>query len=116
MEYYNSNSQKQIRNVIKPANAHLINNNIISYSKIEQSTLPFEGKFTNLNTKTGYFVFFTKENREISGYVSNLIKENMISFNFTSLYKVTVTQNIDITLDNKNKIYYTLESCLDTEK
>lgn len=116
LEYYNSNSQKQIRNVIKPANAHLINNNIISYSKIEQSTLPFQGKFTNLNTKTGYFVFFTKENREISGYVSNLIKENMISFNFTSLYKVTVTQNIDITLDNKNKIYYTLESCLDTEK
>ena len=115
LEYYNTNSNIELRNIINPENAHTINNNIESYSKIDESTKPFSGKFTNLNTKTLYFVFLTNEGFEIPGYVSKLISENMISFNFTSLYNISVTQITDSTLNYKNKINYILESCLESK-
>lgn len=116
LEYYNTYSDIELRNIINPADAHSINNNIESYSKISQSTLLFTGKFTNLNTKTLYFVFLSNEGFEISGYVFKLISENMISFNFTSLYNINVTQITDSTLNYKNKVNYILESCLENNQ
>jgi hypothetical protein len=116
LDYYNSNTKTELRNIMKPADAHTINNNVVSYSKINKITLPFKGKFLMLNTKTGYFVFETIERTEIAGYVDTLIRDNMVSYNFTNQYNVTVNQKSYETLNNKNKITYTLESCLEVKK
>lgn len=112
LDYYNSNSNRELRQIMKPADAHTINNNITSYSRINESTVRFTGQFLMLNTKTGYFQFLSNERKEISGYVSSLIMDNMISFNFTSIYNVSVTQRVYETLDTKGRITYVLESCL----
>jgi hypothetical protein len=112
LEYFNPISNTEIRQIMKPSDAHNINNNIVSYSNITSGTMPFKGQFVMLNTKTGYFVFKTKEEQEIAGYVDELIKDSMIKFNFTSSYQITVNQNTYETLNNKNKITYSLDSCL----
>lgn len=112
LDYFNAISNIEIRQIMKPSDAHNINNNILSYSNITSGIMPFKGQFLMLNTKTGYFVFKTKEGQEIAGYVDKLIKENMITFNFTTTYEIKVNQKNYETLNNKNKITYTLESCL----
>ena len=115
IDYYNSKSQEQARQVIKPSEAHIIHNNIVSFSNEKEEKVEFTGQFTMLNTKTGYFVFMSKQGRELSGYFASLIKESMISYNFKDLYKVVITQQTVITLNNKEQITYTLESCSKVE-
>lgn len=114
LDYFNSNSNQKFSQVIKPSEAQNIQNNIISSSVGTENKLSYSGQFIMINTKTGYFVFFTKEKLEISGYVSNLIREGMITFNFKNTYNVTIQQNTISELNsNKFKFKNTLESCLE---
>jgi len=113
LDYYNTNSNYRFSQVIKPYEANNIYENIISSSHETETNLYFIGNFIMLNTKTGYFSFLSVEKIEISGYVSNQIKESMISFNFKNLYKVTISQNsISKLNNNKFKLENTLESCI----
>jgi hypothetical protein len=113
LEYFNSNSDKKLSQSIRPSTAHNIHNNIISFTKEETITIKSKGRFTMLNTKTGYFVFHSTGKGEISGYVSELIKDNMFSFNFKDIYDVLILQNKITRLKYDNlKISNTLESCI----
>lgn len=112
IEYFNSKSDKKLTQSIKPSTAHNIHNNIISFTKEENTTIKLNGRFTMLNTKTGYFVFHSVGKGEISGYVSELIKDNMFTFNFKDKYDVVILQNKITRLKYDNlKISNTLESC-----
>lgn len=112
IEYFNSKSDKKLTQSIKPSTAHNIHNNITSFTKEENTTIKLNGRFIMLNTKTGYFVFHSVGKGEISGYVSELIKENMFTFNFKNKYDVVILQNKITRLKYDNlKISNTLESC-----
>lgn len=113
LEYFNSNSDKKLTQSIKPSTAHTIHNNIVSFTKEENTTIKLKGRFTMLNTKTGYFVFHSTGQGEISGYVSDLIKDSMFSFNFRDKYDVLILQNKITRLKHDSlKISNTLESCI----
>ncbi|MFV8369207.1 hypothetical protein [Flavobacterium sp. LB2R40] len=113
LDYFNSKSDKKLTQSIKPSTAHTIHNNIVSFTIEKNDSIKLKGRFTMLNTKTGYFVFQFNEKMQISGYVSELIRENMYSFNFKSKYEVVILQNIITRLKyNNSKISNTLESCI----
>lgn len=113
LDYFNSKSDTKISQIIKPSQAHTIHNNIISSSIERNDRIELKGQFTMLNTKTGYFVFLSNEKMEIAGYVSDLIKESMFSYNFRNKYDIVIQQNIIQRLkNNKSKVSNTLESCL----
>lgn len=113
LDYFNSNSDKKLTQSIRPSTAHTIHNNIVSFTKEENSNIKLKGRFTMLNTKTGYFVFHSTGTGEISGYVSELIKDNMFSFNFRDKYEILILQNKITRLKYDSlKISNTLESCM----
>ncbi|MDX6191970.1 hypothetical protein SGQ83_21680 [Flavobacterium sp. Fl-318] len=112
LDYFNSKSHKKLTQSIKPSTAHIIHNNIVSSTIERNDSIKLRGRFTMLNTKTGYFVFKSNEKMQISGYVSELIKENMNSFNFKNKYDIVIRQNTITRLKSNNlKIVNTLESC-----
>jgi hypothetical protein len=114
LDYFNSKSDKKLTQSIKPSTAHTIHNNIVSSTIEKNDNVKLRGRFTMLNTKTGYFVFQSNEKIQIPGYVSELIRENMYSFNFKSKYEIVILQNTVTRLKNNNlKISNTLESCID---
>lgn len=115
MDYFNFRSNAKSRQVIKPSEAHTIHNNV-STSVIERhDKLDSEGKFTMLNTKTGYFYFRSKEGREFSGYVSHLLREGMKMFNFQDTYAVVISQYSYQRIYSKYvSVRQVLESCTKT--
>lgn len=116
IDYFNSKSGKSSRNIIKPSEAHIIHNNIISSTTETTQKIELRGYFTNLNTKTGYFVFLTKDQGEFSGYFDSLIRESMVLYNFKSEYDIVLSQVTTNKLNNiAGQIVETLLSCIEVK-
>ena len=88
--WYRPADTSYLRNKLSLISANSAINNITKISSTENEDFDVKGKFSALNCNTGHYSFKSINDEEYSGYFDKLIRDSMVTLNFTDLYKITI--------------------------
>jgi len=94
LDYYSPISNNRWEDRIDIINADKIITTLDNTLVFEDDKFDIIGKFTAINCKTRYCTFNSNEDEEYSGYIDDLLKETIPTFNFVDLYTLTIERKL----------------------
>jgi hypothetical protein len=113
LSYFNPINKDEKSATLNYLNANLIIEGIRSLSFKNSVEEKLKGKFRAIDCKTGHFLFISTDENEYRGSFDELRKEASPDFNFRSIYDVIMQRATEKKPGQKDKIKYTMISCIE---